>query len=120
VSSLIRRLSGCVALTAIVAAGAASHHDAVLAADSETPSEEVVTNHNPFSTASHLHAILRIVPLDPCWACHWSRVSAVAESPLIARPIIAVWKLNALPPRSAISVAQFTRRSRAPPALLSA
>jgi hypothetical protein len=47
-------------------AGTASHHHAVLSADSGAFSEEFVTRHNPFSTASHLHAILKIVELDPC------------------------------------------------------
>jgi len=55
---MIRRLTGYLTLAAIVAAGAASHHHSILAADSETRSEEVVTTHNPFSTASHWHAIL--------------------------------------------------------------
>jgi hypothetical protein len=112
---VIRRVSGFLALAGIVAAGAASHHHAVLAAGADAPSEEIVTTHSPFSTASHLHAILQIVLLDPCWACHWSRISALPQSVRLSRPAVGVSKLNALPPRSAISVARFTRRSRAPP-----
>jgi hypothetical protein len=114
---VIRRLTGSLALAAMLAAAASTHHHAVLAADSDAGFEEVVTTHNPFSTASHLHAILQIVPLHPCWACAWSRSSALPESSGLARPAAHAGKLNALPPRSAISVARFTRRSRAPPNL---
>ena len=114
---MIRRLTGALTLAAIVAAGSASHHHAVLAADSDAPSEEVVTTHSPFSTASHLHAILKIVPLDSCWACHWSRVPGMPRIARAALPDFVGRKLNVLPPRSAASVARFTRRSRAPPEL---
>jgi len=114
---MIRRLTGFLTLAAIIAAGAASHHHSVLIADSETRSEEVVTRHNPSSTASHWHAILKILPIDPCWACHWSRLSANLRSIGVSRPVFTGSKVNALPPRSAISVARFTRRSRAPPDL---
>ncbi|HEV8231367.1 MAG TPA: hypothetical protein VGQ75_03395, partial [Thermoanaerobaculia bacterium] len=105
------------ALLAIIAAGVAPHHHAILAVDSETRSEDVVTTHDPFSNASHWHAILKILPVDPCWACHWSRLSGLLRSATVAPPSFANWKLNALPPRSAISIARFTRRSRAPPDL---
>ena len=114
---MIRRLAGLLALAAIVAAGAASHHHSFLTADFETRSEEVVTTHNPLSTASHWHAILKILPIDPCWACHWSRLSTNLRSIGVSRPIFTGSKVNALPLRSAISVARFTRRSRAPPDL---
>jgi hypothetical protein len=96
---------------------ASSHHHAVFASDSEAPSEEVVTTHSPFSTASHLHAILKIVTVDPCWACQWSRTAGIYQSAPVACPVFTTWKLSALPPRSAVSVARFTRRSRAPPDL---
>jgi hypothetical protein len=113
-----RRLTGSVVLAAVLAAVTASHHHAVLATDSETGSEEVVTTHNPSSTASHWHAILKIVPVDPCWACHWSRLFGLPWAAEVSLPAPASRTLNALPPRSAISVARFTRRSRAPPPLL--
>jgi hypothetical protein len=115
---MIRRLAGCLALLAIIAASATSHHHALLALDSETSSEEVVTTHNPFSNASHWHAILKVVPLDPCWACHWSRLFGLSWATDVSLPLLASRSLGTLPPRSAISVARFTRRSRAPPTLL--
>ena len=115
---MIRRLAGSITLAAIVAASAASHHHAVFAPDSETSSEEVVTRHNPLSTASHWHAILKIIPIDPCWACHWSRVAGVPPAAAVTGLVVTVWNFNVLPPRSALSVARFTRRSRAPPSLL--
>jgi hypothetical protein len=114
----LRRLTGSALLAAVLAAATASHHHAVLDTDSEARSEEVVTTHNPYSNASHWHAILRIVPVDPCWACHWSRLFGLPWAAEASLPALAGRTLNALPPRSAISVAYFTRRSRAPPALL--
>lgn len=116
---MIRRSAAFLALAAVLAAGAASHHHDLLVSDSETSSEEVVTRHSPFSSASHLHAILQIVPVDPCWACHWSRLSGISLFTRVTRPAFTTWRLNALPPRSAASVARFTRRSRAPPIRLS-
>jgi hypothetical protein len=117
---MVRRLAGCLVLLAVLAAASASHHHAVLDLDSDTRSEEVVTTHDPFSNASHWHAILKILQVDPCLACHWSRFSAIPRSPAVSHVILAARKLNFLPPRSAISISRFTRRSRAPPALLSA
>jgi hypothetical protein len=114
---VIRRLTGSITLAAIVAACAATHHHAALGPESEGSSEEVVTTHNPLSTASHWHAILKILPVEPCWACHWSRVAGVPPTAAVTRPVVTACKLNALPPRSALSVARFTRRSRAPPDL---
>jgi hypothetical protein len=114
---MIRRLAGALTLAAVVAASAASHHHAILAGESDTRSEEIVTTHNPYSTASHLHAILRILPVDPCWACHWSRVPGMPGIAAVVLPDFIGWKLNALPPRSAVSVARFTRGSRGPPDL---
>ena len=116
---MIHRFAAFLALTAVLAAVAASHHHAILVSDSETSSEEVVTRHSPFSSASHLHAILEIVPVDPCWACHWSRLAGISQSAIATPPVFTTWELNALPPRSATSVARFTRRSRAPPSPLS-
>jgi hypothetical protein len=116
---VIRRSAAFVALAAVLAAGTASHHHALMVSDSETSSEEVITRHSPFSSASHLHAILKIVPVDPCWACHWSRLSGISLSARVTRPVFTTWRLNALPPRSSASVARFTRRSRAPPSPLS-
>jgi hypothetical protein len=116
---VIRRLVGTLTLAAIVSASAASHHHAVLASDSDLGTEVVVTRHNPFSSASHWHAILKIFPLDPCWACHWSRVFGLWSNGASGPVRLAIGRLNALPPRSAISIARFTRRSRAPPSLRS-
>ena len=115
---MIRRLAGALTLAAVVAASAASHHHAILAEDSHTPSEEVVTTHSPYSIASHWHAILKILPVDPCWACQWSRVPGMPWIAAVVLPDFIGWRLNALPPRSAVAVARFTRGSRAPPDLL--
>lgn len=115
---MIRRLAGSITLAAVVAASAASHHHAALGLDSEKPSEEVVTTHNPLSNASHWHAILKILLVDACWACHWSRIAGVPPAAAVPGPLVTARKLNALPPRSALSVARFTRRSRGPPTLL--
>jgi hypothetical protein len=114
---VIRRLVVSITLAAIVAACAATHHHAAFGPESETSSEDVVTTHNPLSTASHWHAILKILPVEPCWACHWSRVAGVPPTAAATGPVVTAGKLNALPPRSVISIARFTRRSRGPPDL---
>jgi len=115
---VIRRLAGSITLAAIIAACAATHHHAALGPESENSSEEVVTTHNPLSTASHWHAILKIVPVEACWACHWSRVAGAPPTAAATSPVVTARNINALPPRSALSIARFTRRSRGPPALL--
>jgi hypothetical protein len=112
-----RRLTGLVALFATLVAGAASHHHPILTADSGLRPEEVITRHSPLSTASHLHAILKIIPAEACWACKWSRASGLPPSSRLSIPMVIVGIANVLPERSAASVARWTRRSRAPPDL---
>ena len=113
-----RRLVGSLVLAAIMAAVAAPHHHPAFSAESEAPSEQVVTRHNPYSTASHWHAIIKIIPIDPCWVCHLSRLFGLCSASPTSPAASGSGELNALPPRAAISVARFTRRSRAPPTLL--
>jgi hypothetical protein len=114
---VIRRSVGFLVLAAVVSASAASHRHPLLALDSEVRSEEVVTRHDPFSNASHLHTILKIIPAELCWACKWSRASGLPPSSRLSVPMVIVGIASVLPERSAVSVARWTRRSRAPPDL---
>ena len=75
----------------------------------------VVSAHDPSSRALHLHAVLRIVEDAPCWACHSNRPSVLAADAAVVRDYAVGCPLGTLPPRAALSVARYTRPSRAPP-----
>ena len=117
---MARRLAAAVLLAAALAGATAEHHHGLGAEDSPSSqaSRSVVSSHDGRSAASHVHAILRIVDNDPCWACHWSRHAAITGSSVAVGALPADRPLTQLPPRAAVSVARFTRSSRAPPALL--
>jgi hypothetical protein len=113
-----RRLLAWALLAATAAAATATHRHAGLEESTGDGSESVITNHNPRAAAPHLHAVIRTVHEDPCWACHWQRQIGPPSPAPAALPILRGRPLAAPPPRSARSVARFTRLSRAPPSLL--
>ncbi len=114
------RLSAWALAGAVLGASVVPHRHLGLDSEPgvERASTSVLTTHNPLSKASHWHAVLRIVEEDPCWACHWHRIGILSPSAAAIGPVRASRRLAALPPRSAVSVARFTLRSRAPPSLL--
>ena len=119
--SLIPRRLAAWALAAVVfAASAAPHRHFGLADEGagDKASQSVLTTHDPLSRAFHWHAVLKIVQEDACWACHWNRVAGLSSTSAYRPALLPGRALALLPPRSALSVARFTRLSRGPPALL--
>jgi hypothetical protein len=117
---MLRRFAAALLFAAALAGATTEHHHALEAEDSPSSpaSRSVVSSHDGRSAASHVHAILRIVDNDPCWACHWSRHAAITGSSVAVGALRADRALPQLPSRAAVCVARFTRSSRAPPALL--
>ena len=115
-----RRLVGAFLLAASLAAGTVAHRHPIFAEDSEPsrPAAQVVSHHRGLSPSPHVHAILRIVTGDACWACHWHRLFTLAAGAALPGPVPPRHALGLLPPRSAANAARFTRLSRGPPALL--
>jgi hypothetical protein len=119
-SVIPRRLAAWALLAAILAAGAAPHRHLGLADEGagEKASQSVLTTHDPLSRAFHWHAVLKVVQEDACWACHWNRLFSLGSTSACCPALLPGRALALLPPRSALSVARFTRLSRGPPALL--
>jgi len=116
---ILRRLAAGLLLTATLAAATAEHHHALLGEDSSSSApSSVISSHRGQSASSHIHAILRIVENDPCWACQWSRQAGVPRAAATSGAVSLGGPIALLPPRSAVSIARFTRSSRAPPELL--
>lgn len=115
-----RRLAAWALAVAVFAAGAAPHRHIGLEDEGagDKPSQSVLTTHDPLSRAFHWHAVLKIVQEDPCWACHWNRVAGLSSISTYLAALLPGQALALLPPRSALSVARFTRLSRGPPPLL--
>ena len=110
------RVSAWVLLAAVSAAGTATHRHTDFGDEDDARSEQrVVSAHDPSSRALHLHAVLRVVEDAPCWACHSHRLSTLAAATPAPRPLFVSRPLGTLPPRAALSVARYTRPSRAPP-----
>jgi len=117
---MFRRICAGILLAASLAGATIAHRHPILAEDSESsrPASQVVSDHVGLSPSEHVHAILRIVAGDSCWACHWHRIFALSSGAALSRPIPPGHALALLPPRSAANVARFTRLSRGPPTLL--
>jgi len=115
-----RRLAAGALAAAVFAAGAAPHRhfDLVDEGAGDKASQSLLTTHDPLSRAFHWHAVLKIVQEEPCWACHWNRVAGLSSTSTYRPALLPGRALALLPPRSARSVARFTRLSRGPPALL--
>ena len=118
-SRSLRRTSAWALLAATLTAAAATHQHAGLADPPvERASETVLSTHNPLSNAGHWHAVLQIVQENACWACHWHRFAGLPYLAPSSLPALAGCAAAVLPPRSAVSVARFTRLSRGPPSVL--
>jgi len=117
---LFQRCAALALLAVLAGAGSLPHRHSALTdeSDAENGSESVQTRHNPQSHSSHWHSVLRTIQEEPCWACHWGRFLGLAATAAPSRPFLPTSVLSLLPPRSAASVARFTRLSRAPPILL--
>jgi hypothetical protein len=114
------RLVAGLLLAASLVAGTTAHRHPIFAEDSESsrPAAQVVSHHRGLSPSPHVHAILRIVAGDACWACHWHRLFTLAAGAASPGPVPPRHTLALLPPRSAANAARFTRLSRGPPSLL--
>lgn len=116
---IARRLAAWTLVGAVLGASALPHRHLGLepepGAGRRSPS--VLTTHNPLAKARHWHAVLKIVEEDPCWVCQGNRIGILVPSASTITPVLTRRRLGALPPRSALSVARYTRPSRAPPKL---
>ena len=106
-------------LAAAIGASAAPHRHLLLEDDSPTgaPERTVLTTHAGRST-THWHAVIRVIHADPCWACHWQRHVGLASAVETGFELSIARVQRLLPPRAAVSVARFSRSTRAPPSLL--
>jgi len=116
-SPALRRTFGCTLLAAMLAAAATPHRHSGPADDDTrgSTSASVLTHHNPRSTALHWHAVLKTLYPESCWACHWNRLLGLGSADSYSPVLLSGRRLAQLPPRSALSVARFTRLSRGPP-----
>jgi hypothetical protein len=113
----LRRTFGCTLLAAMLAAAATPHRHFGPADEGtgQSHSPSVLTHHNPRSTALHWHAVLKTLYPESCWACHWNRLLGLGSADSCSPVLLSTRRLAQLPPRSALSVARFTRLSRGPP-----
>jgi hypothetical protein len=101
----------------MLVAGTVNHRPADF--DDDAPGRRwssVVSNHNPAAAARHWHAIIRFLQDEPCWACRWHRALGLPVAAPTSLPDFVHHPLGLLPPRSAATIARFTRLSRGPPA----
>lgn len=117
--SSLRLALGWILLAVTLAAGTASHRHSGFGDESAggERTSSLLTTHNPASVARHWHAVLRVVQEDPCWACQWQRLFGLPITAAPSLPVLSACPIGLLPPRSARSVARFTRLSRGPPVL---
>ncbi len=119
-SGPFRRIVAGALLAVALGGNFASHHHSLLSPEEGFGREEerAVTRHDPYSRASHWHAVLAFVHEQECVACHNQRLAGL---PVLGRDATAAVSSRAsLQVRCAAAPAAPTlsSASRAPPVLL--
>jgi hypothetical protein len=116
----LKRIAAFPLLAAAIAGNFATHQHSFLASEDQAGlgEERAVTRHDPFSRASHWHAVLAFVHEHDCVACHHHRLAGLPVQGPDPAPAASSPSANPTPSAIALAAPRLSTSSRAPPILL--